>query len=504
MRRYTPAVSVEGGTGPQETPLALGLRIVEGVYGEADRLLDRGQRHAFRLFWFFLPETALLRQLRFQHLLMSRFLSDAGQQSLAYGALVAVVREGGSAFDAALVGSAALLPPAVLGLYGGAVADALPKRVALALAYNLQALLCLATPSLLGTDLHAMIFLLLAVNALGQVSGPTESSVLPYVATQAEIASAASLISLASTAGTAFGTALLAPILVHAFGVRPVIYLAGVLLLLAASRVFDLSAGDQKPPANAMAALRRDVRALDTVRWLAAQPAVATMIFVAVLAGTAQIVMQTLAPRFVQAVVRVDATNAVYVFAPSALGLLVALALTPALIRARGERGTALLGFVLVAASLFSLGMIRDLTAAIDAVNPLRALELVGADLAPGLRTASLLALPLGLGVALTATAVQTYINRRVPLAYQGRTFALQSALKNGTAIIPLTALGALASAFGVEAVLIASPFVLLGLAFGLIQLSRHFGGHAPRVNLDVMASFWSEPEAPDPTAAPP
>jgi hypothetical protein len=101
---------------------------------------------------------------------MARASFDAGQQSLAFGALVAVTRGGASAFEVALVGSAALLPPALLGLYGGAVADALPKRVALAGVYFLQALLCFAVPIFGGTDLAYMLILLLAVNALGQVS----------------------------------------------------------------------------------------------------------------------------------------------------------------------------------------------------------------------------------------------------------------------------------------------------------------------------------------------
>jgi len=83
-----------------------------------------------------------------------------------------------------------------------------------------------------------------------------------------------------------------------------------------------------------------------------------------------------------------------------------------------------------------------------------------------------------------------------VPLSHQGRTFALQSSLKNGAAIIPLTSLAAAAGAFGVENVLIASPFVLLALAYGLIELSRRFGGHAPRGYLGVMQTFWEEPPA--------
>ena len=121
----------------------------------------------FRLFWLFLPEPAIARNLRFQHLLASRFLSDAGQQSLAFGALVSVTRGGASSFEVSLVGVAVLLPPAVLGLYGGAVADALPKRVALAGVYSVQALLCFLVPIVLGTELFDVLFLLLAVNSSG-------------------------------------------------------------------------------------------------------------------------------------------------------------------------------------------------------------------------------------------------------------------------------------------------------------------------------------------------
>jgi MFS family permease len=469
-------------------------RLLDWAYRGADALLDHGQARAFRFLWFFLPEPAVASDHRFQALLVSRFLSDAGQQALAYGALIAVVRGGGTAFDAALLGVAALIPPALLGLYGGAVADAIPRRIALAGIYNLQALLCFAAPGLIGTDLTAMMFLLFAVNSLGQVSGPSESSVIPLVASETQLATAAALISFASSLGAAFGTALLAPVLVKAFGVDTVIYVAGVLLLLAASRVFDLPAHASEPQARLrLSLLMRRTGARATIGWLIEQPAVATMVFVAAVAGTAQIVLQTLAPRYVHAVLGVDAANAVYVFALSAVGLGLALLLTPRLVPAIGERSTALIGFVLIGATLILLGLVDHLTF-IDAVNPLHALGLAGLQLTASLRTAALLALPLGLGVALTTTSVQTYINRRVPLTHQGRTFALQSTLKNGAAIFPLTTLAAAAGVFGVETVLVASPFLLLGLAVGLIQLSNHFGSESPRGRIEVLASFWEEP----------
>ena len=462
-------------------------------YG-ADRMLDEAQNRVFRVLWLFLPEPAIGGDLRFQHLLASRFLSDAGQQALLFGALGSGARDGGSALEVALVGVAALVPPALLGLYGGTVADAIPRRVALAGAYALQALLCFVFPAVLGTDLAAVLALIFAVNALGQVSGPTESSVLPVVATEAELASAAAMINLASAAGTAFGTALLAPIVVRAFGVDVVFYLAGVMLLLAASRVFDLPVGDE---GRAVRLPPLTMHFRPAVRWLIRHPAVGTMIMVAVLAGSVNVVLQTLAPRYVEEVLNADAADAAYVFAPSALGIVIGLALAPALMRVWGERLSAICGLLIAAACLFLLGLVNEVASVIDPLNPMRATEVAGIEINERVRTAGLLALPLALGVSLTVTSVQTYINRRVPLSYQGRTFAMQSALRNGAAIVPLVTLGALASEFGAEKVLLVSPLLLLALGYGLVYVSFRYAGLARPPQLEVMGSFWEEPESP-------
>jgi MFS family permease len=476
-------------------PLAAGRRVVGDAYSRADAILDRGQHRVFRLLWLFLPDTSVARKPRFQQIMASKFLSDAGQQALAFGALVAVVRGGGSALDAALIGVAALVPPALFGLYGGAVADALPQRVALAFVYNVQAALCFAVPLFLGTDLVQIMLLIFAVNVLGQVSGPTESAVIPVVASEEELASAASLTGLSSNLGTAFGTALLAPVLVRAFGVDTVFYVSGVLLLLAASRVFDLSTPDRSRRIDWR---RPNVNVRRTVEWLIHERAVATMMVVAVLAGTANIVIQTLAPRYVSAVIGVDPANSVYVFAPSAVGLALALLAVPRLVRSFGERVVAISGFALVGASLTLLGFVDDgLASALDPVNPLRLLGVLNIDLSEKLRTAGFIAIALGFGLALTTTSVQTYLNRRVPLAYQGRAFALQSVLKNGTAIVPLLTLGGLATVVGVETVLIFAPIALVLVAFALVELSVIFGGGAPARRLDVLASFWEESDVP-------
>lgn len=480
--------------------MGTGQATVHQAYRRADRMLSRGEQRVFRFLWLFLPETSIARRPRFQYLLASTFFADAGRDALRYGSLIAVVRASDSAFPAALIGVAALIPPALFGLYGGIVSDALPKRAALAVVYALQAALCFAVPVMFGTDLQSMLFLVFTVNLLGQVSGPTEQSIIPLVASEAELASANALQALSSNLGMVFGTAIFAPVLVRLFGVQAVLFVAGVFLLLATGRIVHVRTVQER---EGFRWKRPAVRAGAMLRWLIDQPAVGTMILVGVLAGVSNVVLQTLAPQYVESVLGLDAANAVYVFAPSAVGLALSLVAAPPLIRWFGERSVALVGFLIAASVLVMLGLVqRDIAVFVDPVNPLRFFEVPGVRMGSELRTAMFLALPVGFAMSLTTTAVQTYINRRVPLAFQGRTFALQSTMKNASAIVPLLALGGAASVFGVDTILVASPIMLVALAFALVRLSVRFGGRAPTSKMDVLQTFWDEPEAPIP--APP
>ena len=94
-----------------------------GGFRRIDEAIGRGQARVFRVLWFRVPPGSVAWNVNFQALLASRFLSDIALQALLYGALSAAARGGGRAFDAALIGTAYLLPGVLLGLWGGAVAD---------------------------------------------------------------------------------------------------------------------------------------------------------------------------------------------------------------------------------------------------------------------------------------------------------------------------------------------------------------------------------------------
>ena len=78
---------------------------------------------------------------------------------------------------------------------------------------------------------------------------------------------------------------------------------------------------------------------------------------------------------------------------------------------------------------------------------------------------ASILALPLGFGITIATLAAQTYLNANVPEQMQGRVFGNYLVLRNGSAIVPLLAMGLVAEATGVQPVTALAPFILLALA---------------------------------------
>jgi len=435
---------------------ASGLRpgLVRG-FVQIDRMLDAGQRQLFRVLWVTVPPGSILRNVRFEALLASRLLSDIALQALLYGVLISRAAGGGGALEAALIGVAALLPGVLFGLQGGAVADALPKRVALAGAYVLMGLICLILPLVPAPQLVTLLAVLLAVRTLHQVAQPSEASAVPLAASVEELASANSALSLAASIGEVVGKALIAPVLVRAFGVDAVITAAGVLFLLSSTRVFDLHFDGETAPLRA-----RQGSTAHALRLLLADPAAPWMLLLAALASTIGVVLGVLGPEYTTAVLGVDPAYALYVFMPAALGLVIGLALAPRLIRRFGERRVAAGGFVSVAIAMTGLGLVQPLT---DHLGWILVYELPGVG--RPVEMAALLSVPLGLGTTLAAAATQTYIGRAVPPAIHGRTFALLGVLKDGLAIPPLLSIGALASVVGVEVVVAVAPLALLAIA---------------------------------------
>ena len=351
-------------------------------------------------------------------------------------------------------------------MFGGVVADAVPKRVALAGAYLGMGALSLLIVAFVGSDFRSLLAILFVVRMLSQVAQPSEASAVPLVATGEELASATSFLSFVSSAGDVVGKALLAPLIVRAFGLTPLTVLAGLLFLLSATRVFDL-----RPPLHPGPVQDAPkVSTLAVIRWLLGERAQLWMLLLAALASTTGVIVSMLGPKYTEEVLGVDPANALYVFAPAVIGVLVALVAAPVLIRLLGERVVAAVGFAFVAVALSALGFVDQLRERVPWF-PVVNLPLVG----DRVELAAELSIFIGLGITLAAAATQIYISRTVPLGIQGRAFALLGTIRDGMAIVPLLALGAIAGVVGVRAVIVVAPLVLILLALGVDRVSARW-----------------------------
>ncbi len=462
-----------------------------GAIGKLDPVTGAPERAVFGIMGYFLPDTSVVRRPKFQHLLAAKFFADMGRDSVRYASLVGVIYLGGGAFASSLIGIAALIPGIIFALYGGAISDSLPKRVALAGVYLLDAALCLSVAFFFDDTIAVYFMLVFLVTSLTQIASPAEQTLVPLVNTEAQLATANSVMGMVSSIGTAAGTAFMAPILLHVAGTNAVFVACAVLLLLAMTRIVqadsprDVAAGKFVRP-------KQDYSAV--MRWLFANRSIMTMIGVSAVGGMGYQIISTLAPTFVYEVLDTDPANTVFVMGMAGVGMTLSLFIVPPMIKRFGERVTAGVGFLMLATGLVGLGLINQgIVDFLNVINPIHWLvELFNIDqINEKVQLAMFISLPVGFGMGLTDNSVKTYLNRRVPVAYQGRAFAIRNLSESALTIIPLLGLAALATWTTVSLVLFIMPAVFYVVILGLLRLSAKMGTEIPPEESGVFKTFW-------------
>lgn len=448
-----------------------------------------------KLLWWTIPADSLLHGSSFRALMTMRIATETAINALTYGMLVEVVRRTGSGFNAALVTVCTVAPAALFGVLGGTVVDHTNKRLMLVLTNLVRALLCFGF-LLTGQGLGAIYWLLILVTITTQFATPAESAVVPRVVPPDRLAGANSFANLAESAGQALGMAILAPIFVKVtHSPQALIVACGLILAFAAVRAVSIRT-TIVPEAVARPAMvatggrpwlmgtRESL--LEAWRYLTAnQPAFITVLLL-VLASTANLVMVTLAPAFTQQVLDLDPAFAVFAFGPAVLGMLGGLLLVPRIVHRVRPRVLVLAGFLLMVVSLLLIGALDRITVTLRSFDPLGLYSARGpfgvgplAHADGRLGTLMLLAIPLGFSFSVVQVSANTFLHQRVPLAMQGRVFALQGALKNAMAIVPLLALGGLAALVGVQPVLVVAPLLILFLALYGASKAAQWSGRA-------------------------
>jgi MFS family permease len=468
-----------------------------------------------RLLWWQIPASSLLYAPSFRAMISMRVAAETAVNALSFGMLIQIARRYAEEPRAvgilsALVTVATVAPAALLGPVGGVVVDRAPKRLVLVVANLLRALLCVAF-LVLGTGTAAIYALLVAITAVSQFATPAEAAVVPRVVPPERLAAANSYSNLAESAGALLGTAILAPAMVKLFReLEPLILVCAALLGYAALRAVAVHLTVPETPPTETHAARKPWLAgtreslVEAWRWLAADRSAFISMLLVVLASTANLVMVTLAPRFTKQALGVEPEFAVFVFGPAVVGVLSGLAATPWLARRVNKRLLVTCGFLLMVVVLLLLGAIDPVTALLRRLGPFGWLLSNGPlGYREGhLGTALLLAAPLGFGLSMVQVAASTLLHERVPLAMQGRVFALQGAVKNAAAIVPLLVLGGLASLLGdVRPVLVITAVLVLSLAlYGAARSARWSGDRtvgAPPAEADAIPGTVAPEQAP-------
>jgi Na+/melibiose symporter-like transporter len=443
-----------------------------------------------KLLWWTVPADSLLHRSSFRALMGMRVASETAINAIGYGMLVQVVRETQSGFQASLVTVSTVAPAAMFGLIGGAVVDRTNKRLMLVLSNLVRALLCVGF-LFTARSVPTIFVLLWLITIASQFATPAESAIVPRVVEPPRLAGANSFANLCEAAGQLLGMAILAPIFIALTGdAGPLVMVCGLIFAYAALRAAairtDIVPETELKPALAatggrpwLAGTRESLA--EAWSYLTSNRPAFIIVLLLVLASTANLVMVTLAPRFTQEVLDTRPELAVFVFAPAVVGMLSGLFLVPRITHIVRPRVLVLAGFLLMVGSLLAIGAVDPIT------NALRSINLLGLyDPGPlgrdplghsngRMGTVMMLAIPLGFSFSVVQVSANTFLNEHIPLQMQGRVFALQGAIKNATAIVPLLALGALASLVGVKPVLIVAPLLIFFLALYGASKSTQF-----------------------------
>jgi MFS family permease len=417
----------------------------------------------------------LRRNPRFVRFASAKLLNLLGQNALIYGLFILVISQHKSALATGAFVLTANIPSIVLGLPSGVVADRFPQKITLIITLGLRISivwwLFAGQPGAAAT-----ILLTLATWSIYQFYSPAESAALPAVADGDRMPAANAWLNGISLAGQIGGAGVVAPLTVKAFGGHG-LFLIVLALLLTSTWLFatipDLTVAParRKARVNILRALPQGWHAID------ADAVLRRIILLTIVMDTAIFVVIVATPTFIREVLKTDPANAVYIAAPSAIGIFAGLVMAPVLLKLLHARFVVTLGFAMVAGVILTLPFVHGISLAADQATPLRQAQSwlnVPADIA-----AVALLLPIaGLGMTFVHVASNTAVYQHTQEGMVAQVFATEAAMSSIISIVPAIGAGLLIDLLGAPAVLVitgsVSAIAALALLTGPLQ-------HAPQ-----------------------
>ena len=352
------------------------------------------------------------------------------------------------------------MPVMVLGLFGGVVADAVPKRLALVVTQTSAGILALVLGLLAvtGTVQVWEVFVLAAL--LGLVNAfdmPIRQSFVVEMVGREDIVSAVALNSAVFNATRIIGPAV-AGILIAIVGIAACFLINAASYIAVVAGLLMMRPSDLRPPP--VSALQRTARSVisqlaEGLRYVRNTPIILLAIFVVGLVSTAALNFQVLLPLLAQDVLNGDATTYGFLSASAGVGSLIG-----ALVLAFGRLPTT--RRLLVGAAVIGLAML-------------------GLAVSRSVVLSMALMATIGWGTIAMSATTNTIIQLTAPDHLRGRVMSVYTTVFAGSTPIGGLLTGAVAGSAGTPAALAAGGLVslaavVLALAWAVTGTRRDSG----------------------------
>lgn len=188
---------------------------------------------------------AVFRNRNFTLLWSAQLVSTIGDALTALAASILVYRATGSALSVGLMLMATAAPSIFVGLFAGVFVDRLDRKRIMLVAEIVRALLILTIPFLVGINILFLYVIVLLTSSIGQFFNPAQSSLIPEVATDEELAAANSLMAISSFGATAVGFA--ASGFLATISIELAFYIDALTFLFSAACIFFVRVSHVKP-----------------------------------------------------------------------------------------------------------------------------------------------------------------------------------------------------------------------------------------------------------------
>lgn len=430
----------------------------------------------------------VLRNPNFLKLWIAQILSLMGLQSLLLLSVILIDKVGQSGIQTAGAIVAFSLPAVVFGPIAGVILDRVSKKTILVVSngarVGTQGLLAVLAYLGLNQAIDPLLFVVLIyvtiflTSATGQFFAPAEGATIPLLVKREELFAANSLFTLTIVAIQVLALVIYVPISVKWFGIigalasLAVFYVASTVLLLLLPRDEVTKRVKRKGESGVQRAWREIG---DGWKFTIKFKAVLIAILQFSLVFTVISVLGELAPGYANRVLGLAAEDAVFVFAPAGVGIVVASLFVVRFGQNLPRYVLPIAGMVVMGLGLMGMGALG-----LNGVNALKTQFQILGFMLNATWLIGLIAPLVGIGIALVLIPAQTAVQEGATDEVRGRVLTVQLTLANALSIPLLVAAGGLSDLFGIPLIIGTLGAILFPLALWNWLYVRKFPPQPP------------------------